>query len=452
MNDSVLNHLIKKLKLLAPQSKVLSATHDISYAALDQSSNVRPSLPMLVIKIANCHELVSVSQYLLSHHIAIVMRGAGTGKSGGAVAQSNAVIIDTCALNHYEINQENLTAQVEPGVILGDFQSALKKVGLFYPPDPASWATCTIGGNVAENAGGPSTLKYGTTKDYLLGGQAVIGTGELIDFGKFCPKGVAGYDLASLLCGSEGTLAIFTNFTLRLLPLPKDICSALFLYDDDLLALEHVGRIFTHGHRPRTLEYIDNLAIKALIKAQLLPHSLAKQSALLIECDASFDNGAAKDLAAIKQLLSVSTLDIESESLWQARYSLSQACTNYLGLKLSEDIALPLSQLKNFATWFKSQSYQERLVCSLFGHAGDGNLHVQIMFSNEALRPQAEDIRHEVLLTVLKLGGTLSAEHGIGLQKKAYLPLEQSPELISLQKRIKLAFDPHQLLNPGKIF
>ncbi|MCA9506930.1 MAG: FAD-binding oxidoreductase [Myxococcales bacterium] len=448
------------LKTKISKNRILLGKDEKFYAQCDQSTNVSPSLPLAVIKAITIDELIWVTKACINHCIPLVIRGAGTGKSGGAIATPQSVIIDITKLNRIiEIDRKNLTAEVEPGVILGDFQTAVKAHGLFYPPDPASWTMCTIGGNVAENASGPSTLKYGSTRDYLLGGQAILGTGEVINFGKRCPKGVSGYDIASLLCGSEGTLAVFTKFTLRLLPLPKDESAALFLFEKDSTALKAVTRVLHCGHLPKTLEYIDKNCISALKHQGHFKHLGDNCAALLIECDASYLGGAQKQLEMIQNDLEDLTLRSEyahskeeHEHLRKIRSSLSQACSSWLGKKLSEDMAIPLCSMEEFSYWFKAQEQKPHLLCALFGHAGDGNLHVQIMYNNEKYSHTAQDLRHRVLLKVLSLGGTLSAEHGIGLQKKSYLHLEHSQALIDIQKGIKKTFDPHNVLNPGKIF
>ena len=445
--------LIHALEAIVGQKNILQDAQAKNYARIDQSTNVSACLPQIIVLVNSRDELIRVTQACINFRAPLVIRGAGTGKSGGAVAQEHWVLIDISKLNKIiHLDKENLTADVEPGVILGDLQNRVKEQGLFYPPDPASYETCTLGGNVAENAGGPSTLKYGCTREYLLGGQAVIGTGEVINFGKRCPKGVAGYDIASLLCGSEGTLAVFTQFTLRLLPWPKDQAQSLFLFESEEEALLSVTKIFSDGHRPRILEYIDNICLRALQKQKLINiKNVASKAALLIECDASFVGGARLQLDEIKNILNNNSCDIINDDFKYIRSQLSSACSKYLGLKLSEDIAIPLAQLNNFRRWFKAQS-SSALQCALFGHVGDGNLHVQILFEKEEYKDLAQDLRHQVLLRILNLGGTLTAEHGIGLQKVAYLSLEQSSELINLQKRIKEAFDPYNLLNPGKIF
>lgn len=453
--------VLSAIKKIMPVHDVLLTQQEQTYASLDRATNVEASWPLAVVRVNSRTELIDVARACLQHHTPIVMRGAGTGKSGGAVADRHSVIIDVSRLNRILlIDENNLLAEVEPGVILADLQDAVDKRGLFYPPDPASRLLCTIGGTVAENAAGPSTLKYGTTRDYLLGGEALLGCGELMDFGKRCPKGVAGYDIAALLCGSEGSLAIFTKFILRLLPKPKSQTCAMAFFADERTCLRAVNSIFRDGHIPKTLEYIDAHCLKALAACVDFNVPKGATSALIIECDASFVGGADLELDAIMDTLLPHGLihvdkikdDVSRQALWLRRSALSDACTRYRGHKISEDVAVPLGAIGELGDAIKQFSYEPQLCVGIFGHAGDGNLHVQIMFNDEQLLPRAQKIRHEILLRVLALGGTITAEHGVGLQKKAYLPLEQSATLIDVQRRIKSAFDPHYLLNPGKIF
>lgn len=434
---------------------------DKIYASLDQSTNVSASLPQCVVQVKSIEELIAVVRLCLDERVAIVMRGAGSGKSGGAVAEKNSVVIDTRWLNRIiSIDKQNLFCEVEPGVVLANLQQAVAAEGLYYPVDPASAKICTLGGNVAENAAGPSTLKYGTTRDYLLGGQAILGTGDIIDFGKRCPKGVTGFDIASLLCGSEGTLAIFTKLRLRLLPLPQSQSAAVFFFGEEEKALLAVNYILNHGHWPKTLEYVDQTCLQALSQKTDFSCPTQAQAALIVECDASYPQGANEQIAAILADLKshftlwplVARTDAERQLLWQKRCLLSEACTKWLGHKLSEDVAVPLGAISSFGIKVRQLSQPPHIICALFGHAGDGNLHVQIMFDDLIYKKPAQEIRHKILLLALELGGTLTAEHGIGLQKKDYLCLEQSPSLMDLQRRIKHAFDPHNLLNPGKIF
>ncbi len=453
--------LERKLKELVPEHDVLVTKADTAYARLDQATNVAESWPLMVVRVNTVEELIDVVQCCIKERTPLVVRGAGTGKSGGAVADAKTVVIDVARLQRIMlIDDDNLLAEVEPGVVLADLQEAVMKRGLFYPPDPASRATCTLGGNVAENAAGPSTLKYGTTREYLLGGQAILGTGEVIDFGKRCPKGVTGFDIASLLCGSEGTLAVFTKLVLRLIPLPKSYDTAMIYFSDEASCLAAVSAILRQGHLPKTLEYIDDMCLRALRALLQFVVPAKAAAALIIECDASFEGGAEKQRVAICEMLvqhGMIHVDVAEDDrarcdLWARRARMSEACTHFRGFKLSEDIAVPLGAIAEFGRTVKTLSPDPAVSVGIFGHAGDGNLHVQIMFADERYLLLAQQVRHEILLLVLSLRGTLTAEHGIGLQKKGYLHLEQAPALIDLQKRIKVAFDPHYLLNPGKIF
>jgi glycolate oxidase len=451
---------VLELQKIVGVEHVLINDSDKDYASLDRSNGLLKSLPLLVVRVFSQTELIDCVRLCLSRKNPLLIRAAGTGKSGGAIASPTTIVIDVTGLNRIiSIDTDNLLAVVEPGVILAHLKNAAMHQGLFYPPDPASQDYCTIGGNVAENAAGPSTIKYGTTRDYLLGGTAIIGTGEMIDFGKQTPKGVCGFDIASLLCGSEGTLAVFTKLTLRLLPYPKSIAACIVYFNDEESALYAVNYLQNRGHRPKTLEYIDAICLKALEKHSKTTLATA-QSALMIECDAGFDDGARQEIDAILHTLTPlsptsytkATTKAELKKLWHERSLLSEACTHYMGYKLSEDIAVPLGKLVMLMRAVKEMSKPPHLMVGLFGHAGDGNLHVQIMFDKAELAAAAQELCHELLIVVVRLGGTIAAEHGIGLKKKAYLPLEQSATLIDVQKRIKKAFDPHNLLNPGKIF
>lgn len=441
--------LLLELQNIVGGKSVFASDMDKAYASLDQSN--QKSMPLLVVKVRSTEELIVCARLCFKERTPVVVRASGTGKVGSALGDEKTVVIDTSSLNRIiSIDTGDLVAVVEPGVNLLALKEEVKKVGLFYPPDPASFAQCSIGGNVAQNAAGPSTIKYGTTKDYVLGGQLLLSTGELIDFGKRCVKGVTGYDIASLLCGSEGTLGIITKLVLRLLPLPKSFCAAEVFFTSESQALKAVNTILNRGHRPTTLEYIDHHCLKALNK--LLGISTSHEACLIIECDAGYEDGAEKELLSILADINGEAVFVKDlPGLWHKRSKLSEACSKYLGHKISEDVAVPLGKLFDFASSVKALEIPH-VTLGLFGHAGDGNLHVQLMYDDERYLEDAKRLRHEILLLVLEHQGTLTAEHGIGLKKKAYLSLEQSSELIELQKRIKKSFDPHNLINPGKIF
>lgn len=434
--------------------RVFDQPHEKFYARIDRATDVRECLPNLLVKVLSVDELIAIVRTCIAHNTAFVVRGAGTGKSGGAVpARNNVVVVDTTALNRIiNIDRENFTAEVEPGVVLADLKAAVLEHGLYYPPDPASFSMCTIGGNVAENAAGPSTVKYGTTRDYLIGGQAILGTGEVIDFGRRTLKGVAGFDIASLLCGSEGTLGIFTKLIVRLLPYPRNRESAIFYFADENSALTASNKILCAGILPVALEYIDEVCLAAINKKMALDFPKETKGALIIECDGATPAHVDDEIALIEKVINVKKTSVERTNLWHMRSLLSEACGEWLGEKISEDIAVPLKEIGEFARRARELSEPPHLVIGLFGHAGDGNLHVQIMFDDVNMRARAQELKQEIIAITLSLRGTITAEHGVGLQKKNLLPLEQSPALINLQKRIKAAFDPGNLINPGKIF
>lgn len=448
--------LAKTLSTIVSNKNILLANSDKYYSSLDQSNGLEKCLPLMVVKVFSQQELIDSVQACISFKTPLVIRAAGTGKTGGAIADKNSVVIDICGLNRIiSIDTKNLFAEVEPGVVLSQFKSVVKQQGLFYPPNPASMNQCTLGGNVALNAAGPSTLKYGSTRNYFLGGQAILGTGEIITFGQHAPKGCSGYDLASLLCGSEGTLAVFTQLRLRLLPLPKDMHAVICYFHAEADALMAVNRILIHGHLPRTLEYIDSTCLDALKKFGVKNIEQAG-AALIIECDAAFEGGAKIEIQEIVNLLKPPlTVQVPQENraaLWHTRSLLSDASAKYLGHKISEDVAVPIGRLKDLRNEVKALAQPPHLILGLFGHAGDGNLHIQIMFDNPHQSDLAQQICQKIMSLVVRLGGTIAAEHGIGLKKKAYLPFVQDPAALYVQKQIKKAFDPHNLLNPGKIF
>lgn len=444
---------------LVAKNNVLVSDEDKAYAAHDRSHGLPKVIPAVVVKVSSGQELINCVQACLSYKTPLTIRACGTGRTGGAISCAGGVVIDVSGLNRIlSIDTENLTVEVEPGVLLKDLKDAVKEHGLYYPIDPASEDICSIGGNVAENAAGPSTVKYGTTRDYLLGGEAIIGTGEIIKFGKQCVKGVAGLDVASLLCGSEGTLAVFTKLRLRLIPYPQGHACGIYYFRHEHEAIVAVNYLFHNGYRPKRLEYIDSISLRAL--GRMLPNMpMLKHPALLIECDAHNNQSAYAELCAITDILTPllvnkKTLETPQDyhDVWQSRALLSEACSTYLGHKFSEDIAVPLGKLNDLRIIAQSLSSPPHLMLGLFGHAGDGNLHVQIMFDDPSWAERAAFVSQELLKKVLDLGGTVAAEHGIGIKKKQALIMEQSEALIALQKRLKLAFDPHNLLNPGKIF
>lgn len=407
-------------------------------------------------------EISSIMQLASKTPFPVVPRGAGTGMTGGSLPISGGLVLAMARLNKIlEIDTENQIAVVEPGVITGKFQEEVRKLGLYYPPDPASLNFCTIGGNVAECAGGPSAVKYGVTRDYVLGLEAVLPDGRVINTGVKTAKGVVGYDLTRLLVGSEGTLAIITKIILKLLANPISKTTFLVLCRSLAEATSLVSKILLK-HMPCTLEYMDRTALK--IVTPMLPFDLPEETEalLLLELDGDdqtisiqsekLDNFLKKqdNLLDVKQAQN----QAEVEALWLARRSISPAAFNLKPHKMSEDVVVPRSRIPELVACTEKLSTELNLTIFTFGHAGDGNIHVNIMLDKENPdeMQQGLNAKKQLFEEVLHLSGTLSGEHGIGITKADYLPLELTDISLSVMRDIKKLFDPKNILNPGKIF
>jgi glycolate oxidase len=417
-----------------------------------------------VVLPGTTEEVAAVVRLCAEYRIPIVPRGAGTGYTGGAVPTQGGIVISLERMNRIlEIDEANLLAVVEPNVITGDLQDAVEKVGLFYPPDPASLRQSVIGGNVAECAGGPRAFKYGTTKQYVLGLEAVLPTGEIVETGGKVVKNVVGYDLTHLLVGSEGTLAIITKVILRLVPKPpvQETLRATFPTVDAAVAA--VTAIIRARVVPAAVELIDGDSLDAVAQ-YLQTRSLAPQGTaaiLLVEVDgvpaavvdeanrverALVESGATEVLHARDQA--------DRQELWRVRRELSLSLRTLAPLKINHDVVVPKGRIPALFELVRRIRSECRLRIPCFGHAGDGNIHVNIMVdpadADEMRR--ARDAERALFEGVVALEGSISGEHGIGFSKARFLPLELSADEIALMKRVKAAFDPHGILNPGKIF
>jgi glycolate oxidase len=359
-----------------------------------------------------------------------------------------------------EISHEDLVARVQPGVITGRLQAEVEKVGLFYPPDPNSLELCTLGGNVAENAGGPRALKYGVTREYVLGLEVVLPDGEIVRTGKRSIKGVAGYDLTALLVGSEGTLGVVTEITLKLLPLPRRVSTALVLFRSVADGARAVNRILEAGILPRCLELMDDVSLAACAKSAPYKFPPDAAAALLLETDGNDEEAvfaelvraaeAVGDLAAGEPV--VAQTEAQRRDVWQTRRYLSVNLRAVHPLKLSEDVAVPRSAIPEMIARAKEIGRRHGFEVATYGHAGDGNLHVNVLYDRADEKPKVDLAVAEVLRTAVDLGGTITGEHGVGLAKRDFLEYEQGRALVALQRRLKQAFDPENILNPGKIF
>jgi glycolate oxidase len=423
----------------------------------------RPSAPDLVVFPGTVEEISELARLCDRERVPLVVRGAGTGYTGGAVPIRGGLLLSMERFDRIlEIDQANLLAVVQPNVITGDLQDAVERVGLFYPPDPASLRKSAIGGNVAECAGGPRAFKYGTTKRYVLGLQAVLPTGEIIRTGSKAVKNVVGYDLTQLLVGSEGTLAIITEVVLRLIPKPPSQATLRATFTSIEDAVGAVSALIEARVVPAAVEIVDGECLRAV--AQLTGVALAPPSTaalLLIEVDGVA--GAVHEetervavacrSANATELLQAAT-DTEREELWRIRRELSPSLKLIGGLKFNHDVVVPRGRVPALFELVERlrREYALRIPC--FGHAGDGNIHVNIMVdpADTAAVARAGDAQRVLFEGVVALEGSISGEHGIGYTKAPYLAIELSPDEIALMKRVKAAFDPNGILNPGKIF
>ena len=423
----------------------------------------RSYLPDAVVFPSTSHQVSQLLKLACEQKFPVIPRGNGSGMTGGSLPLKGGVVLSMGRMNAiHEIDEDNFTASVGPGVITGDFHKTVEKKGLFYPPDPASSAFCTLGGNIGECAGGPRAVKYGVTRDYVLGLEAVLPTGEIIHTGVQTAKGVAGYDLTRLIVGSEGTLAVVTRMMLRLIPLPEKIETLSACFDDIHQAARTVSAIIRQGIVPRCVEFLDRSSLE-LVKDVLGPSAVAHGTCalLILEVDGKKQMVATqaqelKSLCHSMGAIKVMTAQTpgEAAAIWKARKALSPLLYKLAPHKINEDIVVPINCIPDMVEYIEQLQIQSRLTIVSFGHAGDGNIHCNIMYDN-----RDADQCHRAQMAVdalfdhtLKLGGTITGEHGVGITKKKYLKKEIGSVEIGLMKQIKQLFDPHNILNPGKIF
>lgn len=391
--------------------------------------------------------------------IAVTPRGLGTGMTGGALAVSGGLLLSLERMNAIrDISEADLLAVVQPGVVTGQLQERVEALGLFYPPDPASLESCSLGGNVAENAGGPRAFKYGVTREYVLGLELALMGGELVRAGRRTVKGVTGLDVVGLFVGSEGTLAVCTEITLKLLPRPQAVATFLAPFRDAPAAAEAVSAMVRRGFRPRTLEFLDGGVLDHLRREGAFAVPASAGAMLLVELDGEAEGieaqllsaAAACELSGAVEIL-VATDEARRRQMWEMRRNVNPTLKELHRHKLSEDIVVPRSAIPEMVRRLDALAAAERVTIASFGHAGDGNLHVNLLYDEELAAETIERIVTAIFRETLALGGTLSGEHGIGIAKRRFMPLEQSRELLALQHALKRCFDPEGLLNPGKL-
>jgi glycolate oxidase len=438
-------------------SKVLTGPDACAPYGVDDS-DVAGLPPDAVVIAATAADVATTLAIAQEHGVPVTPRAGGTGRTGGAVPVAGGIVLSTHALAKIkDIDRANLIAVVEPGVITGDLHAAVEREGLFYGPDPNSLESCMIGGNLAENAGGPRAFKYGVTRDWTLGLEVALMGGRVLRTGKRTVKGVTGYDVTALLVGSEGTLGVFTEATLRLVPKPPAIATVVALFSDVRGASNAVGSIVAAGLVPRCLEMLDAQTLDA-VRSQGVAVDERAGAMLLVEVDGDDVDRALERLGEVASGCegNVDVLVAQGgqarDRLWAARRMLSKATRKLARHKLSEDVVVPRTRIADLLDRADVIGRQTGVRNLTYGHAGDGNLHVNFLWNEDGERPAVDEAIGLLMAAAVGLGGTLSGEHGIGVSKAQYLPLEQSDDLIALEKNIKRVFDPKGLLNPGKIF
>ncbi len=453
-------HLKEFENILGKENVYSDKAHQIAYSYDATRQRYQPDV---VLFPRDEEDVSKILRYCNKHAIIITPRGAGSGFTGGALPKNGGVLLafEKHMNKILEIDTKNLVAVVQPGVINKELQRAVEEIGLFYPPDPASEEYSTLGGNVNENAGGMRAAKYGITKDYVMALRAVLPNGEIIRAGKRTIKDVAGYNIAGILIASEGTLAVTTEITLKLIPKPKFTKAYMGVFPSVEDAMNAVFKSLAKGANPVAMEFLDSLVVSAL-KRKLGIELPEDAGALLIgDVDGNVQEEVDLQLSILEQSFKennasgfeVSSSEEERVKLWYARRNASPSITIYGSKKLNEDISVPRSKLPEAlsAIYAIGEKYGFKIPC--FGHAGDGNIHVNVMVdgSNEKQLELGHKAIEEIFQLVVDMGGTLSGEHGIGLSKAPFMNIAFTKSELELFRSIKSAFDPNNILNPGKM-
>ena len=455
MRESILDELraiVGKEHVLTSPEDMICYSYDGTFAA---------HVPDGVVSPDSTEQVSSILQVAYREAIPVIPRGMASGLAAGTVAFGGGLVLNLTRMNRIlEIDHQNMTATAQSGVITSDLATAVEAEGFFYPPDPASIRQSTLGGNVVCNSGGPRCLKYGVTGDYVMGLEAVLSDGRVLRTGNKCIKDVTGYDLVHLLIGSEGTLAVVTEVTVKLLPKPKEKRTALAIFSDIEKASQAVNDILLTGVLPATLEIVDETAINCVEEYLHLGLDCTADAMLIIETDGD-PQSAAHEIEIVADVcrqagakeVQVAKDQAESDDLWKARRSVSPSLGRVRPNKLGEDIVVPRSAIPDMIIRIKEISLKHDLPIVIFGHAGDGNLHPNILFDR---RDQEEWERVEAAVgdlfaAAVELGGTLSGEHGVGVLKRPYLEMALGPLAVEVMQGIKKALDPRGILNPGKV-
>ncbi len=451
--------IIKSLRQVLGNEAVLTEKEELfsySYDGTDAWSH----MPDLVVLPKTTQQVSEIMKIASRHSIPVTPRGGGTNLSGGSIPVNGGIVLCTTRMDKIlDINKYNLTATVQPGVILQDLNNAIAKDGLFYPPDPQSFLGCTIGGTVAENAGGPCCLKYGVTKQYVLGLEVVLADGRIMNIGAQTVKNRMGYELAMLFAGSEGTLGIITRITLRLIPRPKATRTLISVFDDMVAGGQAVSNILAEGIIPAKIEIVDNFVIRGIETIAPIGLPLEANAMLMIQVDGSpeaVEGDSTRVRDCLKKsgamFLRISGDAAEEAAFWKMR---SAGAGNFGGKTVvGEDVTVPRDKLPLFIQKLGEISAETGFPIPFVGHAGDGNLHPAIAFNmnDEEESARAHITLEKIVDAALAAGGVLSGEHGIGLEKRRFFNRAINPVALEVMKAIKKTLDPGNILNPGKIW
>ncbi|MFP4476077.1 MAG: FAD-binding oxidoreductase [Desulfatibacillaceae bacterium] len=454
--------LARDLRRIVMPDAVKSDPADLYAYAADATYSHARRAPDAVVLPDNTRQVSEVLKYADRRGVPVVPRGAGSGLSGGCTPLHGGIVLDMKRMRSIlEINRGNMTARAQAGVVLGNFHRAVESGGLFYPPDPQSMTVCTLGGNVATRAGGPRGVKYGTTASYVLGCEVALPDGTVMRTGGSCVKQSAGYDLTHLLAGSEGTLGVITEVTVRLLPLPRAHQTALVVCESPEQAARLVSDIIASGTVPAMLEYISQMAAGAMNTIVQPPIDLSGQAYLLMDLDGTpgqveEDAKNIRDLCERAGVIETRIISdpVESATYWRARASLYPLILTMAKKVIIEDVTVPRHRIPEFLQTLQNITATLGMLIGVGGHAGDGNMHPSILFLevNEEQEKKARQAIIQIIKAGLALGGTVSGEHGIGWHKAQFLEWELGAAQVELMKRVKAAFDPHGIMNPGKLW
>lgn len=458
------NTLIKELNKALPKENILSEIEERYVYSVDASNNpyTKSTLPDAVVFVETIEQVQKVVKIAGEQMIPVICRGAGTNTVGACVATHGGIILNFSKMNKIiEINPENMTAKVQPGVIVGDLQREVENIGLFYPPDPSNLKVSTIGGSIAQNSAGARCFKYGSTKDYIIDMLVVTANGELIRTGSNTIKNATGYNLGSLFIGSEGTLGIVVEATIKLIPKPETTQVIMAYFDKVENSIIAVNKIIEKQVFPATIDFMDKNAIQTV--EQFYPTGLLcdKDAALIIEID-GFKSNISEQRETICKILrennaaniQYSTTKEESDNIWLARRSSMAACTKLKPNVTTDDIIVPRNNLAKLVKGIQDICKRHNLTVCMVGHVGDGSVHPQIPidYNNNEEYKHYKIAKSEIYQLTVKLGGIISGEHGIGLEKKAYVSKVVDGGALDYMRLIKKTFDPKNILNPYKIF